>query len=367
MKKLLSVILAFALLLTLNACKAAWGDGQPEAGETEFVLPEDYATVLEVSINPLFRLYLDAQGNVLAVEAVNKDAKKLAQQLSFGTEHYTVAIEKIVTAANENDYIKSATVIHVEISDVKDSSIDKDDVKDEIVAIANEVAPELKLNVNVKVKGQEEEKPGETRPPQCAHDFEEATCTAPKTCKLCGETEGAAKEHDWQEASCTAPKTCKTCGQTEGTAKEHGYTGGKCSVCGSAQAGYRQLDTGVWVAQQVVGTRLYTINLTFKDRYLSAWYGSDIYNPGFDADFRDQLLQEYETSGTGLKLIDGIYYYSGMGDGGEITYTVTGDAVEVNCEGYLHLSLVRTAPDQLTLIQSDMLGEPTGVILTWQE
>ena len=55
----------------------------------------------------------------------------------------------------------------------------------------------------------------------CAHDFADATCTDPKTCKLCGATEGAALGHDWKDADCTNPKTCKVCGVTEGAALDH--------------------------------------------------------------------------------------------------------------------------------------------------
>ena len=58
-----------------------------------------------------------------------------------------------------------------------------------------------------------------------------------------------AHSHDWTEASCVAPKTCKTCGATQGAALEHSYqtvtvaptctTAGSvtksCSVCGHSQ------------------------------------------------------------------------------------------------------------------------------------
>ena len=48
------------------------------------------------------------------------------------------------------------------------------------------------------------------------HEWVEATCTAPKTCKTCGETEGEALGHDWKDATTEAPKTCTRCGATEG-------------------------------------------------------------------------------------------------------------------------------------------------------
>ncbi len=96
------------------------------------------------------------------------------------------------------------------------------------------------------------------------HDYADATCTAPKTCKICTATEGAsldhsytnyvsnndatctadgtktakcdrctetdtvadigsAKGHDYADATCTAPKTCKVCNTTEGAALGHNF------------------------------------------------------------------------------------------------------------------------------------------------
>lgn len=55
-----------------------------------------------------------------------------------------------------------------------------------------------------------------------------ATCTDPGvciyTCSKCGGTkdeEVAALGHDWKEATCTTPKICKTCGDTDGEALGH--------------------------------------------------------------------------------------------------------------------------------------------------
>lgn len=48
------------------------------------------------------------------------------------------------------------------------------------------------------------------------HEWEDATCTEPKTCSKCGETEGEALEHTWIEANYQEPKTCSVCGTTEG-------------------------------------------------------------------------------------------------------------------------------------------------------
>ena len=60
------------------------------------------------------------------------------------------------------------------------------------------------------------------------HDFADATCIDPKTCKRdgCTVTEGNALGHDFADATCTVPKTCKRdgCTVTEGNALGHSFT-----------------------------------------------------------------------------------------------------------------------------------------------
>ena len=63
---------------------------------------------------------------------------------------------------------------------------------------------------------------GEAVCPDGQHQWEEATCKAPKTCKVCGVTEGGLAEHTpgtWQS---TKPATCQ----------EEGEESTVCAVCG---------------------------------------------------------------------------------------------------------------------------------------
>ena len=70
----------------------------------------------------------------------------------------------------------------------------------------------------------------------CSHEWgewsvtETATCTQAgvqeRECAKCGEKKTSAidaRGHDWQSATCTAPKTCSRCSATEGTALAHTY------------------------------------------------------------------------------------------------------------------------------------------------
>lgn len=89
------------------------------------------------------------------------------------------------------------------------------------------------------------------------HDWGEATCTEPQKCKVCGSvktgtelghvgtatcTEGfvcercgaeiAALGHKWSEATCTEPRKCTVCGETDGEPLGHTTDSGKCGRCG---------------------------------------------------------------------------------------------------------------------------------------
>lgn len=67
----------------------------------------------------------------------------------------------------------------------------------------------------------------------CVHEWAEATCTAPKTCTLCGETEGAALGHDYTETV------------TEPTCAKGGYTTHTCALCGDSYVDSETEPTGV--------------------------------------------------------------------------------------------------------------------------
>jgi hypothetical protein len=72
---------------------------------------------------------------------------------------------------------------------------------------------------------------------KCRHEWIEATCSEPRTCSLCGKTEGTAPGHFWIGATCTKPKSCSLCGETAGTAPGHSWVEATsvspkiCSVC----------------------------------------------------------------------------------------------------------------------------------------
>lgn len=73
---------------------------------------------------------------------------------------------------------------------------------------------------------------GETQGEALGHVWTEADCRSSETCSVCGETQGSIGEHVWTKADCRSPKTCSICGETEGETAPHDYDeSGTCTVC----------------------------------------------------------------------------------------------------------------------------------------
>ena len=62
----------------------------------------------------------------------------------------------------------------------------------------------------------------------CNHEWNSATCTEAKRCRICGQREGEALGHSYGNAGCETPKACQTCGQTEGEPTGHQWVDATC-------------------------------------------------------------------------------------------------------------------------------------------
>ena len=115
------------------------------------------------------------------------------------------------------------------------------------------------------------------------HTWVEATCTAPRTCSKCGETEGEALGHNWTQATCIEPQTCTVCGETEGEPLGHNWVEATCTepqtctVCGETEgeplghdwteATHETPKTCLRCGVTEGGVLLYTVSSSFTDGY----------------------------------------------------------------------------------------------------
>ncbi len=137
----------------------------------------------------------------------------------------------------------------------------------------------------------------------CVHEWKDATCTTPKICTLCGETEGEALNHTWQDATCTTPKTCSACAATEGQAL--GHTGGTatcssgpaCTACGTVYGQALGHNWGEWTTNNGTHTRVCQNNSAHTESAACAGGTATCENPAACAtctrEYGDALGHEY--------------------------------------------------------------------------
>lgn len=361
MKKLIALMLVIAFVFTLSACNdkntASNPDTNVSTGSETFVKPENYASVLLVSINPQFKLYLDENNNVLAVEPVNEDAKSFSKSIDFKNKSIETVIGNIVEQANENGFIKENVTVNFEIAEQKEA-INNSDILSKAVSAANKKATELKIEIKAEIKESDNSqttetnsentqtdenskpttsskteettkkeesaskpttttKPTESSKPTHTHNFSVATCTAPQKCS-CGATEGNALGHKWSEATCKAPKTCSICKTTEGNVIEHHFQNGKCSYCKMSDSinVNENFKTGVnYIGYQLVSNdELRVITLRYKDGvfdFFSAYYQTTSYFP------EEEKI-----------VYNGVTYYGGEGGGFDLEYSLNDTTIE---------------------------------------
>jgi len=167
MKRIALIFLVFILTLSFAAC----GEGKPKTSEKvnsgtatpvvtatpapvdkNFEKPAEYASVLLVTINPQIRLYLDAQGKVLAVEAVNEDALSIKDGLTFENETVETVVKSIVTTAKEKGFIKADAKISIELTETKDESVNKTELLAKAETTVNQTAADLKIEIVVEAE-----------------------------------------------------------------------------------------------------------------------------------------------------------------------------------------------------------------------
>ncbi len=266
MKKILALLMAITLILAFSAC----GDKGNHSNNisstvagTEFQKPDGYASVLLVTINPKFELYLDANSEVMAINALNDDAKSFKDEIDLSAPALDAVIDEILSAANKKGFVNAEKPeISFEVSEMMVAGISEADILNKATSAANKAADALKLAVTINTSSQPDAdtesqssssadgskpasesgnsetssknasspKTDESSSEVHIHLYTPANCTEPATC-ACGATDGKALGHKWAEATCFQRKTCTVCKKTEGEILPHNYVDGFCSYC----------------------------------------------------------------------------------------------------------------------------------------
>ncbi|MBE6903232.1 MAG: hypothetical protein E7480_01330 [Ruminococcaceae bacterium] len=248
MKKIISLLILAVLLLSCFAgCspKSA-GDTSSDIVSGDFEKPENYATVMLVTINPQFRLYLDEEGVVLAVEAINDDAKTI-KNISFKDQKAETVVQNLVVAANDGGFIKENAVVDIKIASVKDNDVTE--ILDKVKTSVNTKLTEMKIEAEVKASVSKDILPEEDSSSQItsSEEISSDTSSVESSSEPSSNTSSApACKHTNKKATpaATGKNTidaskldmvnhnlvCADCNASLGT-EAHKVENGKCTLC----------------------------------------------------------------------------------------------------------------------------------------
>ena len=297
MKKILSIMMVLSLMMVLSSCgkgNSPSPNPDSESKTEEFTVPKEYSSVLMVTINPQFRLYLDGNENVLAVEAVNEDAKSIANSIALEDKKVEAVIESIITESNKNGFVKADATVSFELVESKLEEQAKTDILSKIKKTADDTADKLKIEINVSINE-----------PKIGTDTESSDSTV---------SSEPIHTHSFSDATCTQPKTC-SCGATDGNALGHNFENGTCTRCGDKDPNYKLTSifnkNGKWTSKYLLGTELYSVSITLNkpgEYYMGAAIG----------DLLSTLPSEMQNDPNiknNCEEYNGQFYFYGKGDG----------------------------------------------------
>ncbi len=148
MKKFLASILVVSIFATLLFS----GCGKPVAPEDAFVAPENYVSVVQITINPTANLYLDADNVVLAVEYVNVDAKECYSKVESEIvgKNLDAAVNVVVSTAQQDGYFAENKAVTIDLVETKTEE-KKAEVLNTATASVKAVLTEKNIQAEVKL------------------------------------------------------------------------------------------------------------------------------------------------------------------------------------------------------------------------
>lgn len=379
MKKIIALVLAISLVFLIIGCGEKDTSSSnsdlsvsSSTNTTAFVKPENYASVLLVTINPQFKLYLDKDSNVLAVEAVNKDAESLKDSISYKNQKLDTVIKNIVISANDKGFVKENANINFEIVEKKDKEINTADILTNATTAANSAATELEITVTIDKLDIDTNNNSENTDPQ------DSTSSKDESDNISSEPTKPVHTHSFTNATCTKPKTC-SCGATEGNALGHNFREGKCTVCGTADPNYTVTPlsnkNGYWEGIYISNGTYYSVGLNvIGDLSIGVGVGDplskmeqeiqdDIRNHKDEPDYKESYI-----------VYQGIEYWCARGSNAPLaTIVESGNTITLTAldESTAQIVLTRTDENTLTVKSctqtfKDMLEDiPVGTKLTF--
>lgn len=156
MKKLLALLLAAVLCFALGACGGKTqtdnNGAQQEteqAIQTEISESEQAVAVVNIVINPEFNIHVGNDGNVIAVECLNADAKSVGGKVSVTGKSCKDAIIMILQETVNQGFLKDGGKIEISVAVAEEISNQMDTWNDTVIDGVTQVLASNKLNAEI--------------------------------------------------------------------------------------------------------------------------------------------------------------------------------------------------------------------------
>ncbi|MCR5756061.1 MAG: hypothetical protein K6G30_14775 [Acetatifactor sp.] len=138
MKSLPAIVVSFVLSMSLLSCCGTSEvqtlttdlnnieEQREQFGYSSSDMPKECCAVIFVRINPEFRLYLDAEMNILKVDSLNEDAKNVLNEIAIEGLNFDIAVTQIVSEAYQQGFLSDGKNIEISVEEI---------VNDEVSAI----------------------------------------------------------------------------------------------------------------------------------------------------------------------------------------------------------------------------------------
>ncbi len=340
LKRLLLLFLAISVSLTLFGCQGTPASSDESSNllsvssqTTAFVKPKNYASVILLTINPQFRLYLNKAGEVLAVESVNSDAESLMPDLSLKQGKLDQVVDQLLTASKDGGFVKENAAVSFEVVELQDKTVDTTKLLTTVKTSAGVTLQKLEITATVDTS--------------VADDLIETNVSSvfdpSTTSKVLTQSSMPAHTHSYAVATCTKAATC-SCGATNGKALGHQYKEGSCTRCGAKDPDYKTFSSVKtkqckWEALflSADANTLYRASLVLSGDRITVGVGlGDKIDPSMP-EAQDAIV--YQNN----------YYYFGRGTGPIPLKSVTENGTSVTVTDLADGNLVLTRVDENTL------------------
>ncbi len=339
MKRILSLVLVFLMVFAFSACskdKVTSNLEGSNSSASEFVAPENYASVVLVTINPQFKLYLDAAGKVLAVEPVNDDAKSVTEKIETQKGDFETVIDNIVIAVNDGGFVKENAKVDFTVTEVKYKNVNTETLLNEARVSADKSFKKIKVTIEVTTSVDED-----------VVETVSTVASASNTDNTSSVTDSnatTAHTHKYSAATCTKAATC-SCGAINGKALGHKYSNGTCTRCKAKDPNYKAL------TYTSVKTKACKWNFMFVSAKGTLYDGALILNqtvPTIGAILGDKIEPDMPEAQDAITF-EGDLYYCGRGTGSVPLKSITEDGTTITVTDTANKKLVLTRIDENTL------------------